>query len=103
MTKDREQKEEEFWAYHRRNPHVYEWFDRLTRYTLSKGCKHTSAYLIFEQIRWETGVEAQGDEWKVNNNHRPYYARLWMDRNPEHEGYMFVRGPRHFQYDFHLI
>lgn len=101
--KSRKQKEIEFAEYNRLNPQVWVWFDRLVRYTISKGCKHTSAYLIFEQIRWETGVETQGDEWKVNNNHRPYYARLWMDMNPEYEGYMYVRGPRNFEYGYHLI
>jgi len=80
-----------FEAFHAENPHVYEWFDHFTREMIRKGCKRGSASLVAERIRWETTVETVGDPLKINNNYRCLYARLWMERNPEYEGFFKTR------------
>lgn len=61
-----------------RNPHQYELFNRFAWELLNRGYKTLSAYLIFERMRWETAVTSD-EEFKVNNNYRPYFARKWMD------------------------
>lgn len=80
--------EAEFWKFHAANPHVYELFDQFTRQSIGAGRKHFSATIVFERIRWATMVETVGSpDFKMSNNHRPYYARLWMRNNPEHRGF----------------
>lgn len=84
--------EREFWDFHEQNPHVYRLFDRFTRHALERGRTNFSVSVIVERIRWETTIETDtGDKFKINNNHRAYYARLWMRDNPEHYGFFRTR------------
>lgn len=84
----------DFERFNRENPDVYRQFDRFARRMIEKGCAVGSAYLIFERIRWETVVETRGEPVKLNNNYRPLYARLWMERNPDHAGFFRTRVRR---------
>jgi hypothetical protein len=36
-------------------------------------------------------VEASGDDWRLNNNYRPYYARLLMQQEPQLQGFFALR------------
>lgn len=80
--------EEQFIEFHKANPHVYQRIDHFMKRVIERGYQRFSINMIFERIRWETMIETSGDGFKVNNNYRPYYARLWMKNNPEH-GTMF--------------
>lgn len=80
-----------WWEWHLQNPEVYELFKKYTFEAINAGHKHYSAYAIVERIRWHTEVETKGDEFKINNNHRPYYARLFMYHHKEHEGFFRLR------------
>jgi hypothetical protein len=75
--------ETRFWRFHGRNPHVYELFNRFAMDLVDRGYKRLSANRIMERIRWETMVETTDPRFKINNNHRPYYARMWMKKNPD--------------------
>lgn len=79
------------WAFHQENPHVYELFKRFTLEAIKSGRAHYSVNAIFERIRWYTDIETKNDPFKINNNHRPYYARMFMDQHPEHEGFFRIR------------
>ena len=81
----------EFFRFHRENPQVYTLFDRFTRQVIARGHNHFGVASIIERIRWETGIVTTGDIFKINNNHRAYYARLWMRMNPEHRGFFRTR------------
>jgi hypothetical protein len=83
-----------FWDFHQTNPKVYELFDRFTRYAIQRGRKRFSVSVIIERIRWETTIETSNDDFKINNNHRAYYARLWMRDNPQHGGFFSTRETR---------
>ncbi len=74
--------EAKFWAFHEENPHVYVLFDRFAR---EAAVRHPriAVSLVIERIRWETVVVTRGDDFKINNNFRAYYARLWMREHPE--------------------
>ncbi len=76
--------------FHAENPHVYEHLHRLAlkmagvRWVLSIS-------LIWEVMRWELMFTTHGEKmvnpdtgepFKLNNNHRAYYARLLMDSDP---------------------
>jgi hypothetical protein len=80
-------------AFHEAHPRVWLLFLRFTFDRIDKGYKAYSVNAIFERIRWETG-EAQVDpeqEFKLNNNHRAFYARAFMHRNPSFAGFFRTR------------
>jgi hypothetical protein len=70
----------EWWEWHKKNPHVYELFKRFSMQAINCGHRNLSAWLIVNRIRWETSVETQGDDFKINNDYIAYYARLFMHR-----------------------
>ena len=78
---------ERWWAWHKKNPHVYRLFERFTLEAIAKGHKTLSAWLIVNRIRWETTVVTRGDKFKITNNHIAYYARLFHALHPEHDGF----------------
>jgi hypothetical protein len=81
-----------WWEFHKENPKVYELFDKFTREAIASGRQHYSAYAIFEVMRWHTSVVTKSEEdFKLNNNHRPYYARYFMYRNPQYKDFFQLR------------
>jgi hypothetical protein len=77
-----------FDKFHDDNPVVYLLVDRFTWQTLDAGHQHYSIASIIERVRWHTNVETKSDDgFKIANAHRAYYARLWMKKNPEHNGF----------------
>jgi len=85
--------EESALEFHRRNPKVWALFIDFTQQMTDRGFRNYSAYAIFERIRWETDeADDEGrSTFKVNNNHRPYYARWYMQAFPEHRGFFRLR------------
>lgn len=79
-------------AFHAANPEVYRRLCALALYARSKGAARLSINLLFERLRWELVVETVGDEFRLNNNHRPYYARELMRREPELAGLFETRA-----------
>lgn len=79
-----------FKVYHAENPHIYEAFKSYSFQLIASGTEKLSAYLIFERMRWESIVSGK-QVWKLNNNYRPYYARLFMQDHPEYEGLFTLR------------
>lgn len=80
-------------TFHSQHPEVWELFKRFTFDRIDRGFAHYSVNAIFERIRWETD-QARTDptiSFKLNNNHRPFYARAFMKHYPEHEGFFRLR------------
>lgn len=73
---------ERFEKFHAENPKVWKLWVRFALEAINAGHKTLSASLIAERIRWETSVVTTGDRFKLNNNHRAYYARMFMERFP---------------------
>ena len=86
--------EAEFATFHADNPHVYELFKRFINDVLRAGFQHYSARAIFHRIRWFTHIETSDPTFKINNNHSPYYARMWMQDYPAHDGFFRIRELR---------
>lgn len=86
--------EEKFWEFHKENPHVYELFDRFAQEAVKSGRDVFSIAMLTERIRWYTDIETTGSEFKISNNFRAYYARLWMKNNPEHNGLFRIKKLR---------
>ena len=79
-----------FKIYNAENPEIYKLFSMYALQLIAIGTMNLSAYLIYERMRWESLVGGN-DGYKLNNNYRPYYARLFMQDNPEYEGYFELR------------
>lgn len=76
--------EKDFLEFHRKNPHVWELFKMYTNSAMKTGRQSYSAYAIFERIRWHQDIETEDKlGFKLNNNHRPYYARLFQAHYPK--------------------
>lgn len=79
--------------FHKENPKVWDLFEKFTLDRISKGFNHYSVNSIFEQIRWETDqADKSGrSKFKINNNHRPFYARRFMRKYEGHDGFFRTR------------
>lgn len=87
-----------FIAFHRANPFVFEQFARFAKQAKETGMERCGARLLGERIRWYLQVETRTDDYKINNNHWPYYARLLMLTRPEFDGF-FERRDANFDVD----
>lgn len=85
---------EQWWKFHKDNPHVYELFSDYAFQAINKGRKHYSSRTIIELIRWHNDIETNDQDFKINDHVVPYYARLFMHLNPEHEGFFELRQLR---------
>jgi len=81
----------DFTSYHKENPNVWKAFVECAKATRARGFQRYSANGIFEIIRWHTGVNTEGQGFKVNNNFRADYARKMMDEFPEFKGFFTIR------------
>ena len=80
-------------AFHKKHPEVWDLFVKFTFDRINRGFKNYSVNGIFERIRWDVG-NVGGDgvtEFKIGNNHRPFYARRFMRMYPEHDGFFRTR------------
>ena len=83
--------ETEFWIFHRTNPHVYALFEAYALDQLYEGRKRGSINEIFEKVRAQLKIQTTDKQFKLNNNHRSFYARLLMDLRPELDGFFQLR------------
>lgn len=77
--------------FHEANPNVYRLIDRFTKQAINAGFKHYGMMSIIQRVRWHTQIETDDQSFKINNNHAPYYARHFMEQNPEHKGFFRTR------------
>lgn len=86
--------QDDFWAFHRAHPEVEQELARLARRGMAAGRQKLGLRQLFEVVRWERSISGLPDareEFKLNNNYAPYYARLLMRHNPEMEGLFETR------------
>ena len=78
-----------FLEYHKNNPEVYTLFKEYAFKMINKGKKSYGARTICELIRWHHDVNSDRDaeDFKISNNHVPFYARLFMKDFPAHKGF----------------
>ncbi len=82
---------EKWWEYHCANPQVWEKFVDYTFELIQAGHSRGSSKSVFERIRWHSQIETTGTQFKLQNDHTPYYARLFHARYPRHEGFFELR------------
>ncbi len=86
--------EASFWEFHRANPEVYLTLVRLAGFSKKCGATTIGIGALFERLRWEMQLKTDGGEFKLNNNHRAFYARMLMENEPELSGLFALRKQR---------
>lgn len=87
-----EEMREQVQAYHKKHPEVWELFCEFAFQMIHRRYKHYSAKAVFERIRWEKDVGGDGvTQFKVGNNHPAFYARAFMKKYPQHDGFFRLR------------
>jgi hypothetical protein len=84
-------REEAFWQFHREHPEVYAELKRQALALRRAGRTHWSIRNLWEVMRQTFALQSD-EEYKLNNNHAPFYSRLLMEREPELAGFFEVRG-----------
>lgn len=83
-----------FEKFHAENPHVYALFRKYAIMAKQRGFEHFGAAAVFERLRWHLNFETTGEEFKLNNNYRAFYARKLMREYPEFEDFFRIRKQR---------
>lgn len=78
---------ERFIAFHNANPHVFSALYHLAINARRAGWKRGSIALYYERIRWSWAVRTNGDDYKLANAHRAFYARALMAYDDELAGF----------------
>ena len=84
-----------FFAFHSANPHILRTIiQEALCMKFAGGDKRGSVKRIVESLRWNPAfrTDTQGGEYKLNNTHVAYYARLAMDIEPRLRGFFETRG-----------
>lgn len=79
--------------FHEQNPHVYKMAVDLARYMKRRGLNHYGIAAVWEVLRFKY-FETTGDEFKLNNNYRAFYARLIAAQEPDLAGFFQLRELR---------
>lgn len=88
---------EEFLDWLPQNLHVYYAFEEEAIRIHKRGFKHYSARTIVHVLRHHSAVSESGSQWKINDHHSPYLARLFDIFNPWYEGlfeYRTIKKPK---------
>ena len=90
-----------FNTYHRENPHVWKLFERFALEATRSGRNNFSIGAVCERVRWETNISTKDpDGFKINNNHRAFYARMFMKTHRRFDG--FIHNGKFFDGFFRL-
>lgn len=83
--------DEQFQAFHRANPHIYRILRALAMDYRRAGHDHCGIKMLYEVLRYQSGIYTRGDAYKLNNNYTSRYARLLMKQEPELAGFFETR------------
>jgi len=72
----------EFIDHHKSNPEVFVRYRNYAYAVWKRGLRKSSSELIFNRLRWFTTIETNDPLYKLNNNYKPYYARMLMSVGP---------------------
>jgi hypothetical protein len=74
----------EFLDYHSAHPEVYEHYKLEILNAIASGRDLYSSKIINEHNRWDRN-------YKISNNHTAYYARIFVEENPQYKGFFRFR------------
>jgi hypothetical protein len=73
----------QFIRWHSEHRDVWESFEQFSLAAAGAGRRHYGAMAILNRVRWHAEIEKRSDDFKVNNNWAPYYARIFVWKYPE--------------------
>lgn len=74
-----------FNRFHKDNPHIFTAFEEQALRAINKGRTKISAKLIINWIRWHEFIESTDKNFRVNDAFQSYFARLFVEKYPEHK------------------
>jgi hypothetical protein len=81
-----------FLAFHEQNPIVFSTLKNLALGWKFSGKTKLGIAMLYERARWELTLSLTStDDFKLNNNHRAFYARLLMRSEPQLAGLFNTR------------
>ena len=82
-----------FREFHEANPHVYDELRRLALDLKSRGRNQYGIMSLMNVVRWHRAMATtrDADDFKVNNNFAPYYARLLIRQEKKLAGFFVLR------------
>ncbi len=85
-----------FREFHDENPEIYTKFSELCWYLYTQiGIRKCGVALIWERMRWDFVLQTRStDGFKLNNNHKAYYARMFMASHPMFKDFFNIRITR---------
>ena len=87
--------ETKFDRFHADNPKVYQVLVRLAREWVSKTGRHkVGISALYEVARWEIALATSDADFKIDNSHRAFYARLIMTQEPDLAGLFDLRASK---------
>ena len=84
--------QERFQEFHYDNPEVYTMFKHFAFKAMDSGRRRYSARAIMERLRWELSIQTKSDDYKINNDTIPLYARMFLRDFPQHQGFFETRS-----------
>jgi hypothetical protein len=88
---------EAFDKFNAANPHIYVAFEAQALRAIAKGREKISAKLIINWIRWHEFLESNDLNFKINDAFQSYYARHFVEKNPQHADVFEFRKLRNEQ------
>lgn len=82
--------EERFEMFNAANPHVYAELKRMALAAQARGVRHYGIAALFEVMRF-SALMTTGEEFKLNNSYRAFFARKLMADVPALEGFFETR------------
>lgn len=84
--------ESKFWDFHKLNPHIGDRLFSILNRAFERGFISYGISAATEIVRWEDGPTVnKTDRFKINNNHRAFYSRLYQLNYPENASKVTVR------------
>jgi hypothetical protein len=72
------QRELKFWHFHLNNKGIYRYFCAFAAEMEARGHLRLSSELLLNRVRWETIIQTSDPDYKICNNWRPYYSRMYL-------------------------
>lgn len=82
-----------FERYHEKHPAVYAELRRLAFEMRKRGFKTYSIMTLYGAARYRLSLDS-GEDYKMNNNYMPHYARLLMQSETDLAGFFETREIR---------
>jgi len=95
LTPIHEERKKKWWRWHKKNPHVWNLFQKFTFEAIRSGRKNYSHWAIIQRIRWETDIVTKGNPFKISNDWIAYYARYFIHTYPQHKGFFKIKPLKH--------